>query len=69
MSNQIKQNQEGLQLENSIYIHKIIRTKGDGNTQSYDGLDYPIKKENYKGKVFFVIPKIGLLVQTFINIK
>lgn len=68
MSKQIKQIQ-GLQSEKSISHSKIIRTKGDANPKSYDGLDYPIKKENYKGKVFFVIPKIGLFVQTFINPK
>ncbi|HEX2408475.1 MAG TPA: signal peptidase I [Nitrososphaeraceae archaeon] len=40
---------------------KIIKTKGDANNQSYYGLDYPITKNLYKGKVFLVIPQIGKL--------
>lgn len=37
----------------------VLKTKGDANNQSYYGLDYPITENLYKGKVFFVIPKIG----------
>ena len=34
---------------------------GDANNQSYYGLDYPITKNLYKGKIFIVIPQIGKL--------
>ena len=49
-----------------IIIHRIveisddiIKTKGDANPMSYEGLDYPITEDDYFGKVIFVIPKIG----------
>ena len=38
---------------------RILKTKGDANPQSYEGLDYPITEEDYYGKVVSVIPKIG----------
>ena len=38
---------------------RILKTKGDANPQSYEGLDYPITEEDYYGKVISVIPKIG----------
>ena len=37
----------------------ILKTKGDANPQSYEGMDYPISEEDYYGKVISVIPKIG----------
>ncbi|MGG6460444.1 MAG: hypothetical protein ACM3JQ_03345, partial [Candidatus Eiseniibacteriota bacterium] len=42
---------------------QIVVTKGDNNPQSYLGLDFPIKQDNYIGKVVFILPKIGLLIQ------
>lgn len=41
--------------------HKVVKTKGDANPQSYEGLDYPIVESDYYGKVIFTIPKIGAL--------
>jgi signal peptidase len=40
---------------------KIIITKGDNNPASIPGIDYPIGKREYIGKVVFVIPKLGLV--------
>ncbi|GBC72938.1 hypothetical protein HRbin04_00333 [archaeon HR04] len=40
---------------------KVITTKGDNNPISIPGVDYPITKEEYIGKVVFVIPKLGLV--------
>jgi signal peptidase I len=42
-------------------IIKIIRTKGDANPGSIRLLDYPIRQQNYIGKVVYVIPKVGLV--------
>ena len=42
--------------------HRIIRTKGDANPSSIQGLDYPIKEDNYIGKVVYAIPYVGLLL-------
>lgn len=39
---------------------RIVRTKGDNNPVSYDGLDYPIREGDYYGKVAYVIPKLGI---------
>jgi signal peptidase I len=39
----------------------IVRTKGDHNPLSYNGLDYPIREADYYGKVIFTIPKVGLI--------
>jgi signal peptidase I len=41
---------------------RVIRTKGDANPQSIPGVDYPISKNNYVGKVIHVIPYAGLLL-------
>jgi len=49
---------------------KIITTKGDANPASIPGTDYPITKDDYIGKVVYVIPKIGYvtrLIQPPIN--
>jgi signal peptidase len=43
---------------------RLIKTKGDNNPQSYENFDYPIKRQNYYGKVISVIPKIGVLSTT-----
>ncbi len=40
---------------------KIITTKGDNNPSSIPGIDYPITKKEYIGKVIFVIPKLGVV--------
>ena len=42
-----------------------IRTKGDANAGSIAGIDLPITKENYIGKVSYVIPQIGYLTKIF----
>lgn len=41
---------------------RVIRTKGDANPQSIQGVDSPISKNNYIGKVVYVIPYVGLLL-------
>lgn len=41
---------------------RVIRTKGDANSHSIQGVDYPISKNNYVGKVIHVIPYAGLLL-------
>jgi signal peptidase I len=41
---------------------RVIRTKGDANSESIPGVDYPISKDNYIGKVVYVIPYVGLLL-------
>jgi signal peptidase I len=47
--------------DNHNSIIKIIRTKGDANPGSIRLLDYPIRQQNYIGKVVHVIPKVGLV--------
>jgi signal peptidase I len=42
---------------------RIIRTKGDANPSSIPGVDYPIKAQQYIGKVAYVIPGIGLMTK------
>jgi signal peptidase len=41
----------------------IIRTKGDNNPGSIPGTDFPISKEDYIGKVVYVIPQIGYVTR------
>ena len=41
---------------------RILRTKGDANPYSIKLVDFPIKKENYIGKVIFTIPSLGLIL-------
>jgi signal peptidase len=41
----------------------IIRTKGDANPSSIPGVDYPIRTQQYIGKVVYVIPALGLLTK------
>jgi signal peptidase I len=41
---------------------RVVRTKGDANSESIPGVDYPISKNNYVGKVIHVIPYAGLLL-------
>lgn len=40
---------------------RVITTKGDNNPISIPGIDYPITKKEYIGKVVFVVPKLGLV--------
>ncbi|HVX02897.1 MAG TPA: signal peptidase I [Nitrososphaera sp.] len=42
---------------------RVIRTKGDANPASIPGTDYPIHKENYIGKVIYVIPGAGVITK------
>ena len=46
---------------------KIIRTKGDANLNSIQGVDYPVTVDNYIGKVVYVLPYVGLLLM-YINL-
>jgi signal peptidase I len=41
----------------------MIRTKGDANPASIPGTDYPIKQDDYIGKVIYVIPGIGVITK------
>jgi signal peptidase I len=38
--------------------NRIIKTKGDANPSSYLGMDYPIREQNYTGKVIYIFPPI-----------
>jgi signal peptidase len=40
-----------------------IRTKGDANPGSIPGTDFPITKQDYIGKVEYVIPQIGYVTR------
>ncbi len=40
---------------------RTITTKGDANPTVIPGTDYPITKDEYIGKVIFVIPKLGYI--------
>ena len=42
---------------------KVIVTKGDANERIIPYIDYPILEKNYIGKVFYVIPGIGIITQ------
>lgn len=42
---------------------KTIRTRGDANPGSIPGTDFPITKEEYIGKVAYVVPQIGYVTQ------
>ena len=43
--------------------HKIIRTKGDANDGSIPGTDFPIREDDYIGKVAYVIPGAGVITK------
>ncbi|MGI8834407.1 MAG: signal peptidase I [Nitrososphaeraceae archaeon] len=43
--------------------HKIIRTKGDANDGSIPGTDFPIREDDYIGKVAYVIPGAGIITK------
>ncbi|MFL6492128.1 MAG: signal peptidase I [Nitrososphaera sp.] len=42
---------------------RVVRTRGDANPASIPGTDYPIKQDNYIGKVIYVIPGIGVITK------
>ncbi|HJW20346.1 MAG TPA: signal peptidase I [Candidatus Nitrosotalea sp.] len=42
---------------------RIIRTKGDANPGSIPGTDFPITKNDYIGKVVYVVPQIGYVTR------
>lgn len=50
-------------ISTGIEGNRIIRTKGDANTESIPYIDYPIREQNYIGKVVYVIPKLGLVTE------
>ncbi len=43
--------------------HKIVRTKGDANEGSIPGTDFPIREDDYIGKVTYVIPGAGIVTK------
>jgi signal peptidase I len=57
--------------QKEIIVHRVaqiltqdpleVRTKGDANPDSIQGIDLPITQYDYVGKVAYVIPKIGYL--------
>ena len=42
---------------------RVIRIKGDANPASIPGTDFPITKDEYIGKVAYVIPQIGYVTR------
>ena len=42
---------------------KTLKTKGDANTASIPGTDFPITEEEYIGKVVNVVPNVGTITQ------
>ncbi len=42
---------------------RVIRTKGDANPGSIPGVDFPITKGDYIGKVVYVVPQIGYVTR------
>ena len=42
---------------------RTIRTKGDANPSSIPGTDFPIKKNDYIGRVVYVVPGIGVVTK------
>jgi signal peptidase len=61
------------QIHDKVIVHRVaeilnqnplqIRTKGDFNPASIPGTDLPITKEDYIGKVVYVIPQIGYVTR------
>ncbi len=43
-----------------------IRTKGDANPNSIAGIDLPITKYDYIGKVVYVIPQLGYFTKLYV---
>ena len=45
---------------------RLVKTKGDNNPISYEDFDYPIRQQDYYGKVIYVLPIVGLVsIQPF----
>ena len=42
---------------------RAVRTQGDANPASIPGTDYPIRQDDYIGKVIYVIPGIGVITK------
>ena len=42
---------------------RIVKTKGDANPSSIPGTDFPITKNNYIGRVVYVVPGIGVVTK------
>jgi signal peptidase I len=42
---------------------RMVRTRGDANPASIPGTDYPIRQDDYIGKVIYVIPGIGVITK------
>lgn len=49
--------------DDSAGNHQIIRTKGDANDGSIPGTDFPIREDDYIGKVAYVIPGAGVVTK------
>ena len=56
---------EIIQTDDKSSSSRIIRTKGDANPSSIPGIDYPIREQDYIGKVVYVIPGVGLITKVF----
>jgi signal peptidase len=60
-------------IHDKVIVHRVaeilnknpltIRTKGDANSGSIPGTDYPITKGDYIGKVVYVVPQIGYVTR------
>ncbi len=42
---------------------RTVRTKGDANPSSIPGTDFPIRKDDYIGRVVYVVPGIGVVTK------
>ena len=61
--------------EDRVIVHRIvdidldsdgdrtIRTKGDANPASIPGTDYPIREDDYIGRVVYVVPGVGVVTK------
>jgi signal peptidase len=61
--------------EERVIVHRIvnidvdsdgeitIRTKGDANPGPIPGTDYPIREDDYIGKVIYVVPGVGVVTK------
>lgn len=63
-------------IHDKIIVHRVVKindvngvtvltTKGDNNPSIIPGTDYPITKDDYIGRVIFVIPKLGYITNLF----
>jgi signal peptidase len=44
---------------------KVLKTKGDANQNSISGVDYPITRQLYIGKVVGINPQVGIIPKIF----